>query len=547
MKNKTVYDSDMLPVKIYSPIEIQGTSSGKKDRNLRVKFCVSLEDKPGSLLALSSLVAANNGNIVFFHYDRSMHSNRVVVEVQMKNRCCLDALLKSLTESGYNFQKKDDYRDEVYITTPESVLEIKVRLINRPGSLAAFTSVLTDHHANVIYMLYDEDIDTESADIALATENSSGIYGLLSDINSKGYNYRIIYRGNEQEKIEHIIGLNLIEKFFLNLRKTLPGWDQKELRTAVESSRELCSDLVNFYSELGNNLEKSEVFEKVLSLASISVRMTGQNFHVKELPILEFGDKTRLFSFRLPTTENIFVFQSEDEIVMFDGGFGLYYEGIKALLRSKSMNPSRIKRIFVSHCDADHVGTAGYFAEEFGAMVFMHPASRGVVDNENRAFGTNTKLLELNKCFTKLVNGFTKCKYPERINFFPASPIGREEDFNVIGSFQVGSIKFLVLESHGGHIPGQVFFLNRDYGLLFTADYLINLESLSSEEKDILSVNRYLMTSTNTNSQIFREESESLKNMVLSLDDRLQKKRKSALIFPGHGDYYRPDLLKINK
>lgn len=542
MKRKFEYNAfDVLPVKIYGPIKVAGTSSGKEDRSLWVRFHVFLEDKPGSLTALSSLLAENEGNIVFFHYNRSIHCNRVVVEVQMNNRCDLSSLLKALREYRYNFEGTNTCKDELYITAPESVLEIKVKLINRPGSLAAFASVLEEHRANVIYMLYDEDIDPGSADIAIATENSTEIDRLLSDMNIRGYHYKVIYRGTDQEAVEHIIGLNLVEKFFLNLRKILPERNQKELRTVVESSQELCSDLVNFYSKLGDNLEQSDVFEKVLSFASISVSKVGQNFYIKELPLLEFGERVRLFSFRLPTTENIFVFQHDDEITMFDVGYGLYYEEIKALLNSKSMSPSLLKRIFVSHCDADHVGSAGYFAEEFGTEVFLHPASRGIIDNENRAYGTNSKLLELNKCFTKLVNRFTKCKYPQKISFFSISVIGTEGDFNVIDTFWVGNMEFLVLESQGGHIPGQVFFLNKEHGLLFTADYLINVESLSSEDRDNLSVHRYLMTSTNTNSQIFKKESEALRNLILPLNEKLKHQDKFALIFSGHGDYYRTD------
>lgn len=505
------------------------------------KLRLFLKDRPGSLAELSSLVAENQGNISFFHYDRSVDCSRVVVEVWFSKRGELDSLMTALKARNCCLSEADGNRDEVSITTLENVLEIKVRLVHKPGSLAAFARLLREHCANVIYMLYDEYMDPESADIALATENAEEIDRLLVAINQKDYHYKVVYRGSDQEAADHVIGLNLIEKFFFSLRKLLSDKDIQELRTVVRSSKELYAGLVGFYSEVGNNLDMGEVFGNVLALASMSVSKSGSNFYVRELPTIEIDNNIQLFTFRLPTGGNIFVFRHDDELTMFDSGYGLYYENIKALLRERSLDPALIRRIFVSHPDADHIGASGYFVEEFGAEVLMHPASRGVMANENRAHGIDGRLSELNKCFTRLVNEFTRCKYPEKAAFFSTSPIETVGDFDVIDVFSVGKLTFQVLESHGGHVPGQVFFLGSEHGLLFTSDYLINVGSLGMEDRDNLSVPRYLMTSTNTNSRVFREESESLRNLGLRLDADMKSRGKFAIVFPGHGDYYRVD------
>jgi hypothetical protein len=51
-------------------------------------------------------------------------------------------------------------------------------------------------------------------------------------------------------------------------------------------------------------------------------------------------------------------------------------------------------------------------------------------------------------------------------------------------------------------------------GLFFTGDYLLYVPSLSEEEKSFLNIPKLLMTSTNVNSKIFREEMELLKNLA---------------------------------
>ena len=96
-----------------------------------------------------------------------------------------------------------------------------------------------------------------------------------------------------------------------------------------------------------------------------------------------------------------------------------------------------------------------------------------------------------------------------------------------------------MLESRGGHTPGLVFFLNKEFGLLFTSDFLLNVKSLTQEDKEHLGIYNYLLTNPNRDSRIYRQETAALKEMMLSLHKDLKRKKGgNATIFPGHGDYY---------
>ncbi len=134
MKGSNGRTSD-LPMKVYERTYVPGTTSREEYPKLIVKFRVFLKDRPGSVAALSSLIGKSQGNISFFHYDRSVHCNRVVVEVQFGDCAELDSLLRALREEKYVFGETDIPQDELQITTLESVREIKARLVNEPGSL----------------------------------------------------------------------------------------------------------------------------------------------------------------------------------------------------------------------------------------------------------------------------------------------------------------------------------------------------------------------------------------------------------------------------
>ncbi|MGE5751767.1 MAG: MBL fold metallo-hydrolase [Nitrospirota bacterium] len=532
------------PFKVYRPVRPPAGRDFSLPDELLVKFRIYLPDRPGSLAGFATAIANVGGNISFFHYDRSADSSRVVVEVQLEGEKRLSALLRSLHENQYGFDSVRGGLDEVLVTAVESILEIKVRLVNRPGSLASFARLLAEHDANVIYMLYDEDINPESADIVMATVNPQEVNVLLQAVNEDGYHYRVVYRGSNEEEAAHIIGLKMVEKFFLRLKKLLPSSDVAEIKSLVESSRDLYQDLVHFAAEAGNNLEAGDVYEMVLTFASRARSQTGEKFSATAMRPLRFHNWVTLLGFRLPSSENFYLLRDGDDLTMIDAGHGIYYEDIKRLIRQQGMDPAWVKRIYVTHPDTDHAGTSGYFEQEFGTAVFMHPVSADVITHMNRAHGTSGSLLNLNKYYTRLSSRFTECRFPSQPHYFSTNEREETGSFWIIDTFKVGPLLFEVLESHGGHTPGLVFYLNREFGLIFTSDFLLNVRSLSHEEKEHLGIYRYLLTSPNSDSRVYKEESAALKEMMLSLDQALRDHDRQGYIFPGHGDYYPVSGLK---
>jgi hypothetical protein len=47
-----------------------------------------------------------------------------------------------------------------------------------------------------------------------------------------------------------------------------------------------------------------------------------------------------------------------------------------------------------------------------------------------------------------------------------------------------------------------------------------------------------MMTSTNVNSPLFRQEMDMLKEFIAEFDADLRMRNRKAVIVPGHGDYY---------
>ncbi len=318
--------------------------------------------------------------------------------------------------------------------------------------------------------------------------------------------------------------------------------DIDRLRKIVHSSQKLSESLVQFSREAGRHFDAGEVCTRILAFASASVLKTGNAFSYRRLPPV-VRDKVSLHVFRLPTGGNVQVLQGDGEIVMIDGGYGLYYEDVKGMLRENGLDPGTVGRIYLSHADADHAGMSGYFAAEFGSRVFLHRDSEGILREGNRAWGSGTSLMELNRCFTLLVNEFTKFRVPSTWIPYASRAVEWIYGFSVIDRFELAGRSYLVLGSEGGHIPGQVFFLSQDGGVIFTADYLLRVDTLSQAEREILNLPKFMMTSTNVDSLLFRHEMNRLRDLVVRVGDDARSRGEQTIVVPGHGDYYGYDVL----
>ncbi|WP_205664644.1 MBL fold metallo-hydrolase [Ammonifex thiophilus] len=466
----------------------------------------------------------------------------MLIEGRSAESEALEKVREELEKAGmFSLQPDSDLSLEVL--SLQNLLKLNVYLKHRPGTLAAFARLLRQRGANVIHMAYNEAVAETTATVTLVVQDTREVDELLKDLHRAGYFYSVEYRGAEEKEAENIIGLNLVEYFYFRLKRLLGEENTEQLRRIVEASRCMSEALISFYREAGKDLATSKVLTNILTFAATSRFKTGASFSYRRLPSLPLGGLT-LHAFRLPTGGNLYLLESEEELVLIDGGYGIYYEDVKRMLKDNGFDPARIKRIYLTHADADHAGLSGHLAREFGTQVFLHPDARGVLEKENRAWGSGSPLTELNHYFTVLVNAFTNFTPPPSWEAFRREGKGKICGFPIIDSFTVGGCTFKVLESLGGHVPGQVFFLSAEAGLLFTGDYLLFVPSLDPEEKEFLNLPKFMMTSTNTNSALFREEMQALEKIALELDEELKKQNRGAIVAPGHGDYFPARLLR---
>ncbi|MFI8291487.1 MBL fold metallo-hydrolase [Streptomyces sp. NPDC085614] len=77
-----------------------------------------------------------------------------------------------------------------------------------------------------------------------------------------------------------------------------------------------------------------------------------------------------------------FLWQDDGELTLIDAGWTGAAPEIEAALRGAGVDPARLRRIVLTHCHRDHVGSAGELADRFGAEILAHRLDAPVIRGE---------------------------------------------------------------------------------------------------------------------------------------------------------------------
>jgi glyoxylase-like metal-dependent hydrolase (beta-lactamase superfamily II) len=93
----------------------------------------------------------------------------------------------------------------------------------------------------------------------------------------------------------------------------------------------------------------------------------------------------RLHMFRFPIGQAYLWQDADDDLTLVDSGDVNAAPAIEAGIRSLGLDPAHIRRIVLTHCHPDHIGSAGELADRHGAAVVAHRLDAPVIRGETSA------------------------------------------------------------------------------------------------------------------------------------------------------------------
>ncbi|MDY0130966.1 MAG: MBL fold metallo-hydrolase, partial [Methanosarcina vacuolata] len=386
---------------------------------------------------------------------------------------------------------------------------------------------ITSSKSNITFLDFDDrGQHPERLVVGLHIEDPNMIDALLNQLKSR-YRLDILEYDTTGEKLDDTV-------FYLRLAQ--------KLRSFIGSAEDaflmrFLQDINHITQEL-SNLQKDpiEIFENILKVGEYLNRTSGDNFYA-DVQRVRIKDDIELFCFQPPCGGNIYLFDTPSERVMIDTGYGIYYPDLVNMLQHYELGDlSRLKRIYITHADADHCGAAGCFP----VPSYLNHETFLITRETSRAYGSSNQDCILEEVYTKIINLFSRFTPPSNTVLFPEvslsdKTIEKRGAFPVIARFRIGDMEFEALEGMGGHMHGEVFYLCPEEGLLFPEDAVINFKSLSPDRTAYNVLADYLMTSVNVDSKLAREERHALLSLISEIDEQLAGKNKKCLICCGHG------------
>ncbi len=475
----------------------------------KFSFITRMPNEPGALHKAAEIAKKYDGNIHRIHYNRKIDPNTVFFEI---------------STSKYSYQNIRDKLDEIgYLQTslkPLNYLKFDIYLPNQPGALFEFLNYITSANANIGFMDYDDSSKRhDKLTVSLTVDNPSSVNMLLENLKSH-YRLEILEYDTEGEKLDETV---FYIEFAQKLREIIGAEDDFLIK--------LLNDINHIVQELTRlGEDPKRVFESILLTGNTLKDTSGDKFYA-DIQKLDLSNNAVLYCIQPPCGGNIYVINVQEEMVIIDSGYGIYHPDLLSLFQNCGINLKNLKGIYISHADADHCGAAGFY----NVKSFMHKGTLDIIEEANRAYGSNAEECILEEVYTRLINMFSKFNPPVNVEVFPEEIIKTRGPFPVIQSFKVGDLQFEVLESLGGHLHGQVFFMCFDEGLLFTGDSLINFNSLSEDRKRYNLLAKDLMTSVNVHGKMAQKERKALIELASKINEEISIKNKKCLVCSGHG------------
>ncbi|MCO5380899.1 MAG: MBL fold metallo-hydrolase [Methanosarcina barkeri] len=351
-----------------------------------------------------------------------------------------------MTAASQAYEKIREELEEIgYFQTflqPVAFLKFHVYLPNRPGALFDFLNSITSSTANITFLDFDDrGQHPERLVVGLNIENTDMIDALLNHLKSE-YRLDILEYDITGEKLDDTV-------FYLRLAQ--------KLRSFIGSAEDaflmrFLHDINHIAQEL-SNLRKDpiEVFESILKVGDCLKQTSGENFYA-DVQRVRIKNDIELFCFQLPCGGNIYFFDTPSERVMIDTGYGIYYQDVLNMLQHYGLGDlSRLKRIYITHADADHCGSAGCFP----VPSYLNRETFLITRETSRAYGSSNQGCILEEVYTKIINLFSRFTPPSNVVLFPeislsGKKIEKRGTFPVIARFQVGALILKPLQDWAG-------------------------------------------------------------------------------------------------
>lgn len=469
-----------------------------------------MPDKAGAFLKASRLIAGQGGNIVRVSYNKAVDQHTLFIDVEASEDGLL-AIERALSDIGYINNKITETR----------VIEVSVKIPDSPGAVIPVLDIFSRQDINISYMnSFETGGPYQNFKFGLLIEDPGIVKTLLDDI-SGVYPVDVIECESSEENLDNTV-------FYIRLAnemQSLLGLQAEQTMFFISESNRILQVL----QSSGENAGK--VFEYIRRFAHTVSSFRGEHF-AADVQKLRIGTRVTLYSIQPYCGSNTYILASPDALCLIDTGYAIYSGEILRIVRRLFPDwESLPKRFYITHADVDH---CGMLAPLENADIIVNRKSAENFARQLSGQPDYREQTELHKGYSKISQIISGYRPPE-LSKLKVMDEGTPESHDAlfkIGTMMVGGLEFTILEGIGGHMYGEMIYVCREAGVVFTGDNLVNISGFSKERAEFNSLAPYLMKSVNVDS---RKATDMRRQVTALIREIADQNHKPCLVCGGHG------------
>lgn len=457
---------------------------------MKKTFTTIMPDKAGAFLAASRIFAALSLNITRVSYNKAVDAHMLFIEAEGGSDA-LEEAARRLAAIGYLRSAEN----------VGSVIMLEFRLPDRPGAVEPVLELIGSYRFNISYISSQENgTGFQQFRMGLFVEDGEDVSSFLrraaqlSDVRVVDYDPTGIALDN-----------TVFYMSFANEIAEKTGLTDEEKRALIVDSNLIMDTLTR------RNSPPYKTFDYIGQFAEKLRAYRGAAYRprVTRWPLSNGTDAVLV---EPPCGSNLCVLQAGGRLLCVDSGLPCYREETLACLRSLFPDfDARGKDLLLTHADVDHTGLAGDFDRVF--------LSRKCYENfvwENEGKPNLRERNPLHAPYVRISKLLSRYRTISTANLHVIG--GGEGELSgpteKIGELRFGELRFEVYEAAGGHVPGEVIYLERTLRLAFTGDIFVNLKGFTPPQAAFNRLAPYLMTSVDTEPRLAAEERRAIFAML---------------------------------
>lgn len=374
-----------------------------------------------------------------------------------------------------------------------NILLIEFRLPDVPGSVTGVLELIQRFSFNISYMSSQQSGEPyQLFKMGLFVEDQSAVQDFLRET-EKICKVRIIDYNHSEKVFDNSIFYNSFVSGLvngLNISRDM----ENELLVNANLAMQMLDE---------QGLSPYRTFDSISHFAELLAASRGEAFSPR-ISRHRLSDAVELTLIEPPCGSNTAILQSGSDVLFIDSGYACYREEMLSIFRSTLPDFDGMKkRLLLTHADVDHCGLMDLFDE-----VIASRRSAECLRLEYEGEAGFREQNYLHKPYIRICKALTSYPRiaPERV----CVPWGESPLENgllwQIGFFDFDDLHFEVYEGGGGHLPGEIVLIDYEHHIAFTGDVYVNLQGMTSEQRNY---NRYapiLMTSVDSDPRLCARE-----------------------------------------